>query len=255
MKDTLPEYLSLELEAANERTSGDRLIELAKTSVELAQLVANNPCATPELLRELANSSDATTRKNVAGNPNTPTEALQQLGDEYPKEVLDNPVLPLLFLENPKILDEIFQQNILWNMVLDAQTPTQVLEMLVYSKHTQVAEAARLHVNLAGEMTSGWDEAAHEAIRTIAPGYDEMEYTKNLANRGLMLNRLLLLLPPETPARSLADNFRSEAWLERYAIAQHSSTPVNTLKTLAQDANRIVRAAAKANLESRCQQP
>jgi hypothetical protein len=39
-----------------------------------------------------------------------------------------------------------------------------------------------------------------------------------------MLNRLLLLLPPETPARSLADNFRSEAWLERYAIAQHSST-------------------------------
>jgi hypothetical protein len=59
------------------------------------------------------------------------------------------------------------------------------------------------------------------------------------------------LLHPQTPAKALAENCRSLIWLERYAIAQNSNTPIDTLKTLALDANRIVRAAAKANLQHR----
>jgi hypothetical protein len=65
------------------------------------------------------------------------------------------------------------------------------------------------------------------------------------------LSRFLVLLQPQTSTKALAENICSEVWLERYAIAQNSNTPTDTLKALAKDANCIVRAAAKANLASR----
>jgi len=47
----------------------------------------------------------------------------------------------------------------------------------------------------------------------------------------------------------LAENSNSISWLERYAIAQNKKTPEETLKQLAQDGNRIVRATAKESLQ------
>jgi hypothetical protein len=45
------------------------------------------------------------TRSLVAGNPNTSTEILIELGGEFPDVVTDNPLFPLLLLEKP---DELF---------------------------------------------------------------------------------------------------------------------------------------------------
>jgi hypothetical protein len=69
------------------------------------------------------------------------------------------------------------------------------------------------------------------------------------------LSRIIVLLHSQTPQEVLAENSRSLVWLERYAVAQNSNTPPNILKALAQDANRIVRAAAKANLQRRNHKP
>ncbi len=55
-----PQPLNLQQEAVHENTPSDRLIELAQISTELAQLVAKNPSAPSELLRELSESSDRT---------------------------------------------------------------------------------------------------------------------------------------------------------------------------------------------------
>ena len=63
------ELSSLEQEVVNESTLGDR-------PRKLARLAANNPGAPPDLLQQLSHSSNATTRENVAANPNTPTEVL-----------------------------------------------------------------------------------------------------------------------------------------------------------------------------------
>lgn len=65
------------------------------------------------------------------------------------------------------------------------------------------------------------------------------------------LMRFLVLLHPQAPYPALGKYYCSEVWLERYAIAQNSNTPPNILKALVKDANRIVRAAAKANLQNR----
>lgn len=259
MEEKRPEFLSLQQEAANEKTMGDRLTEFAKVSTELARLVAQNPSSPAQLLRELGESSDATTRENVALNPNTPTQVLQKLGDEFSKEVLDNPVLPLLFLENPSILDELFQPDTLGSLVLDTQTPKEVLGMLIYSKHIQLAEAAQLHVNWAGEMTFGWDEAACEAIPITTIEYQETEYIRNLerkyirhlANRALIpapiINQLVrykgirsLIAPnPNTslkrPKRLAKNNDVSER------IACNPNIPVELLEQLAQDKNSGIR--------------
>ena len=63
------------------------------------------------------------------------------------------------------------------------------------------------------------------------------------------LPRLIAMLHPECPVPALAKHFRSSDWRERCAIAQHPSTPPNTLAILAREGNRVVRGAAKENLE------
>jgi hypothetical protein len=64
-------------------------------------------------------------------------------------------------------------------------------------------------------------------------------------------NWLLLMQHPEIPAQFLAENVRSSVWIDRYAVAQHPNTPLNQVEVLARDGNRIVLAAAKANLQRR----
>jgi hypothetical protein len=405
MEPKLSEFNSLQQEAVDEKTSSDRLLELARLSIELAQRVAKNPRTPPDLLRELGNSRDYTTRKNVAANPNTPTEVLLKLGAEFPEQLLDNPIFSLLLLENPNLIEQIPRTTLLsllkcetvpasfleraankrdrevyLALATNARTSKAVLEKLVESHDAEISEVARLHVNWAGEMTSGWDEAAREAIGTTdlrAIGTTDLAQSKlsSLGKRGFIPNfaiaklarhkdwgirsfvaqnpstpanlleqlaqdeekgvrgsvarnpnapanvleqlaqdrdndvrknvarnpntpvkvleqlaqdkdhhvrgfvaqnpnapvnffleamlkddvpdstpsliRFLVLLHSQTPSETLADNLGSQAWLERYAIAQNPNTSTDILKALAKDANRIVRAAAKANLQSR----
>ena len=60
---------------------------------------------------------------------------------------------------------------------------------------------------------------------------------------------MIILLNKKTPAKLLQQKSFSLYWQERYAIAQNQNTPLDVLKKLANDANKVVRAAAKENLE------
>lgn len=243
MEDLLAENVSLELqqEAVNENTTGDRLRKLTKISTNLAQLVAQNPGAPAELLEQLANCIDVSTRQNVAANPNTPTEILLQLAHEFPREVLSNPVFPLLFLENLNILDRISKLDTLWKIVLDAQTSTEILSMLVQHNNIWLAEAARLHVNLAGEMTQKWDEAAHEAIGTA--DWRETLGTVNIANSNLsVLDRNGFI-----PDFAIAQLARHKHWIIRCLIADKISTSVKFLEQLVRDEDSRVRESVARN--------
>ena len=66
--------------------------------------LAQNETTSPETLRELAQHEDRRVRQYVAQNPNTPAEVLLNICFEFPSEVINNPVIPLLILENPYIL-------------------------------------------------------------------------------------------------------------------------------------------------------
>ena len=119
MEANQPELSSLEQEAVDENTSGDRLRELATINLELARLVASNPSAPPELLQELTykfycngdptGGSYKPICKAIASNPNTSQDMLDILVSEFPLQVLNNSVLDLLLLENPSFLDQLCQ--------------------------------------------------------------------------------------------------------------------------------------------------
>ncbi|MEH1998218.1 MAG: hypothetical protein V7L00_05625 [Nostoc sp.] len=163
-------------------------------NVTQAQLVAADPSTDPELLRELGLSTDQKTRQSVAGNPNTPVDVLLRLGAEFPSQLLDNPVFPLLLLENLNLVAEIplptlrsilKQENVpvyileqvadradlevQLGLVKNVQTPKGVLNRLTQSRHPQVVESARLHINLAGELTEKYEQRIEEVIKGIIP--------------------------------------------------------------------------------------
>jgi hypothetical protein len=55
---------------------------------------------------------------------------------------------------------------------------------------------------------------------------------------------------PLTPVQCLNQGSESLSWLERYAVANNPATPIELRQNLAQDSNRIVRAAAIAHLSN-----
>ena len=55
---------------------------------------------------------------------------------------------------------------------MNSNTPRTALEKLAQSNNIELAEAAKLHVNWAGEMSESWDEAARRAMHTTTLARD-----------------------------------------------------------------------------------
>ena len=73
-------------------------------NIEAVRQQAKDETTAAEILLDLvARSDDYLTRQYVAANPNTPTEVLLYISLEFPQEVMDNPVVPLLLLENTNL--------------------------------------------------------------------------------------------------------------------------------------------------------
>ncbi|BAZ14226.1 hypothetical protein NIES4071_60660 [Calothrix sp. NIES-4071] len=70
------------------------------------------------------------------------------------------------------------------------------------------------------------------------------EYTQS----PVLFVRFVALMHPDTPVTFVEEASQSLFWLERYAIAVNPAAPRKLREKLAEDANRIVNAAARANL-------
>jgi hypothetical protein len=88
-------------EASSSETTPERFIELSALSDELALLVAQNPCAPSTLLTTLLAYKKDNIRHAVVQNPNTPVVKLLLFAEKYPRAFQENPLLPLLLLEDP----------------------------------------------------------------------------------------------------------------------------------------------------------
>lgn len=224
------------------------------------QQLACDPATSPVLLRKLAGSSDGILRQCVASNSNTPIDALQKLGAEFPEQVLANPIIPLLFLENHKILDELLPETILKNVAIDVDTPTEILGMLVHSAKVPIQEAARLHVNWQGEMSEGWDEKASQKLEAIAQIERSSSLTLEwLVKMGVLDDFLSYFFPNHAiadwgTAASTHPQFdvleqltHSDDVLVRICVAANPQTPAILLEALSQDPSRDVRRAVSRN--------
>jgi predicted DNA-binding WGR domain protein len=76
------------------------------------RLLAKHPKACSKLLDKLSHCSDKATREAVAENPNTPSKTLQKLGAQFPAQLLNNPALDWMVLENPSLFSEIPEETL-----------------------------------------------------------------------------------------------------------------------------------------------
>ncbi|MEW6491453.1 MAG: hypothetical protein AB1589_02720 [Cyanobacteriota bacterium] len=287
MADLLAEFEHLQQEAANEKTSSNEhgrgtdynhLSQSVTDSTEKARQLAQAPSTSPELLRKLASSKDASTRLYVVANPNTPTNVLWKLGVQFPKQLLDNPIFSLLLLENPNLVKVIplptlqslvkqenvpisvlqgaatqINQEIQLAVAMKAQTPKATLEKLVKSRSSQVSEAAQLHINWAGEMKEASDQAIKEAIATTSLYQEYENYLELLAKLGAIPEFVLQHLPKNiaflqelannsnTPDKTLEFLARDKNWEIRLGVASNPNTTGKILEELAKDNNSWIR--------------
>jgi len=261
----------IKLEATNEQTPPERLRELAKINPAIASLVANNPNASPELLTKLADSEEDFIRKNVAANPNTPKEVLWKLGEEFPEEVLENAVFPLLLLENPNLLEEIPQKTMAsflkcptvpisfmeWAIALEwtqklclelarnSQTPHPILEILARSPNKAVAVEVQLMVKYVGEIEKDWQgELRRLTNRINVFSGEQLDRWQDIADSYFFHILAAIGIVPEFAFESLA---RHEAIEFRCLIASIASLPPHLLKKLGRDSDSQVRATVGKN--------
>lgn len=180
--------LTPEQEAASPTTSPERLWELAYQTEALAFLVVQNHHAPSELLQVLANICGRAKKyvardgkwkdwytpnpqfnpdigQAITANPNTPLETLLELGEDFPQEMLDNPMFDLLLLENPNLVEEIPINTIRslltleiiplflkrgisrhkesWQIAKDPNTPNSILEILAQDADSNVCRIAK----------------------------------------------------------------------------------------------------------------
>ncbi len=260
------------------------VIESLRKKNTLLQEVASNPGTASQILEKLAIDNDEKIRLKVAGNPNAPAKVLEQLAQdnnvEFRTKVAQNPKTPARILKQLAWDDELWVRlEVAWNLNFcvtlleewrnEAQTlvspmeqigsnpqiPVKLLEEWMKNYHSSsVTQKVTKH-----SKTSIDEEARIRAVAAwyLAQNPEELpvvleHYAKKTTSS---FSHLCLLLHPQMPEKVLVDDCRSSVWLERYAIAQHPNTPLDTLHTLAADGNRIVRAAAQANLQNRYQQP
>lgn len=228
-------------EAISITTSPERLTELVDTSIELARAVATNPSTPSDLLQKLSKYDDLETRRNVTLNPNTSTDILFKLAQYFPEEFLNNPILGLLLLENPNLLQTIPADTFLellkvgnvpqmfieWALqapsnhnstnyrlaiALDPSITKEVL-LKLYKQlpKTDIGQAVLLHVNWNGEISSFWDEAAFIEIRTCGYIRRNKSVEKLLDKFGIIPKHL----------RPYSDAYRLVVSLHKHPITNH----------------------------------
>ena len=106
-------FKSSKTEATSELATPERLSELAGDSdLAVQRAVAKNPRTPPTALKVLSHSKDKSTRESVAGNPNSPADVLCKLGGQFPNQLLNNPALDWMLLENPGLFSEVPEETL-----------------------------------------------------------------------------------------------------------------------------------------------
>lgn len=262
-------------EATKNTTSPERLKELAQHHLTLQRLVAANPAAPADLLQELATSNDKTTQKAVAANPNTPTKILMKLGMKYPALLLENPIFALLQLENPNFILEMPQNtlmaliklptppeyiltlatkrpelDLLLFLVNNLQTPKTILEKLITSKNKQVAQAAKLHLNWAQEISQPLPNNPQEVLSRFLRDIDFTHEKHEEIILGFLeaIPKFLIPFAGDSYKQWLTQSSKCNFFrIENYKIDPNPYTSIASLEILAQDCRWQVRCGVACN--------
>lgn len=164
------------------------------------------------------------------------------------------------FLSAP---ERLLQQPVALQLAIASfhQTPRSLLEILVNSPDEQVAQAASLHVNFAGEITNGWQQVVDAMLQQQQLGQNDRLAVELLKlgpvppcflSEWVPAERLIQgLRNPQMPLRyrlQLLQRLAQEPTLEpRLQVAESPETPLAVLEQLAGDLELPIRLAVKFN--------
>ncbi|MEM8676578.1 MAG: hypothetical protein AAGF83_22345 [Cyanobacteria bacterium P01_G01_bin.67] len=182
--------------------------------------LAKDETTSSEILANLAKSEDIQTRKYVANNPNTPIEILLKICFEFPQEVIENPIITLLILENPDSLTCKTPLDFLWNFNKIKQLTDIEIKRLGWTKvqggnylMKKYGKRSRLHLTddqLLGFLT------------------DLRKINSAKINTDIKQDRQLAQ-DETTSSKVLANLAKSKDYQTRKYIASNPNTPVETL--------------------------
>lgn len=202
-----------------------RLID--DVGVEACQFLAGRSDLPAEFLVRLASHSDLKVREKVAQNQNTPVSALEMLAKDDAVEV---------------------RLSVAGRRELSSAT----VETLVSDRDFQVRQRAAFNPNLS--------LAAIERILCSSRAFEFLQWHPQClwlnpeivpqivdfyARSQSQLARLIALSQSQVSEEMLAEKSLSIRWLDRLAVARNARTPVSVLQRLTEDANVLVRAAAR----------
>ncbi|BAZ17349.1 hypothetical protein NIES4071_92270 [Calothrix sp. NIES-4071] len=249
-------------------------------TLEMQIALARYPNIPESIASKFASSQSFRLRRLLARNPNLPSSVVEKLLQDKNQDVrraalvglLENKTVNIEFLQqwqasqNSDItheqLIELAQSKwvTLREAVAKSDASVSVLEKLAADEHIYVKLAVAKNPNspanvlelLANNFKS--NNLIHlAAVKSLLLHYPEQYklYIENIASNNFpSLSNFFILLHHLAPTNLLVKHHRSLSWLERYAVATNPNTPQHIRKLLTEDANRIVRAAAKAHLSA-----
>lgn len=239
---------ALEAEASNENTSPQRLEELARSSLELAQQVAQNPSAPPELLRELSRTRDRIIRRNITANPNTPTDILRELAVRYPDAFLENPIVSLLCLEQLDFIKTL-PTHTAFRLFQRETVPTSWLEQASVEARKTLAKARQTRVALLERLANDIEASVRQEIAKNPR--IPMAILERLARDEDIQVRQEVAKNPQTRVPLLGELARDRSYTVREAVARHPYVSIALLQQLAEDDTNYVRFTAIDYLKRR----
>ncbi|MDO7874533.1 hypothetical protein Q5H93_07305 [Hymenobacter sp. ASUV-10] len=127
--------------------------------------LAQDPATSPQQLAELARGANSRAIKQaVARNPNTPPADLLHLAGRYWADFLENPVLPLLLLEDPGLPHRL-PLRVLRALVRREEVPPLILQTLARHPDREVREGAKFHVSALAAESEAEPVDWHQQLR------------------------------------------------------------------------------------------
>jgi hypothetical protein len=239
--------------------------------------LAQDPSTSPEILAEMVELWLPCDGLQVllVQNPNTPIEALKILAHRYPAEFFQNPILPLLFLENPARLTEFSVYDLCSDdhapaffllslaalqdkytrllIALHPNTPPATRLMLLQSEDASVQGAAALAIVAFRQLD--WDSLSGHHLPDVCQLLAKhpecsVELLMNLAVHSEAQVRAAVAANPNTPKSVLEILALDPEASVRLVVAQNLSTPTSLIERLQKDSAKEVACAARAFPES-----
>ncbi|MEH1913599.1 MAG: HEAT repeat domain-containing protein [Nostoc sp.] len=227
--------------------------------VEVRVCLVRHPNLTEALWLQLAEDTEISVREAVAATINVPVSVLELLARDEQVEVrikvATNPNTSISVLQ---LLAGDENSSVRTAAASNSNLPETILTQLANDEKVEVRRAVAQNPNTPAPIretlrdlivqptTRQTSSTLRGLNRLYNPSTDDLvSILAEYASSENAFVRFVTLLHPLTPHEVLTQAAQSASWLERYAVADNSGTPSVLRQQLAQDSNRIVRAAAR----------